>query len=205
MARTDRTTLYKSTHFPGELEYILPRGSPVPQLSRMQERALIRLGSFGWRLYRARIRKDLADKLGDRLRSVILKRLPESIYGIKVYSKRSVQIRALVPHHEEPNNAMEFITYLGPHAAEVITGIHLPLQQLLSDPANYDRFVRAILDEFGEEIAGEVGVTFRKEAMWKLIRAGELEEPPENMFRLAEGDSRRLLIDRIDNLGNVIK
>jgi hypothetical protein len=200
VARVTDPVVVRSQHYPQRLEYLVVPGVKLPEYSRSQERVFIALGSFAWRLNQARKRKSAASTLAKRLRDVILKRFPAT-YGIRVYNRRSVQIRISTADQTSPKNVAAFIAYLGVHAPNVITGFQLPLETLLSDPSNYQRFARAMLNEFGEEIANEIGVSYNRERMWDLINTGKLKAPPVNMFRTEPSDQRRVLVDRIENHG----
>jgi hypothetical protein len=199
MAKAEKTREVRSRHFPHRLEFILQKGQPEPSLTKAQERRLIAIGSFGWRLLRARKRVSLAKKISDGVRDEILKRLPTSIYGVRIYSRRSMQVLASTTHFEQPVSAVDFIKFLGAYAPTVVSGIKLPLDQLLSQPANYAKLVAALLEVFGDEFADEVGITYNKGVFWELVNDGDLPQPPESMFEKVPSDSRRVLVERIDN------
>lgn len=192
MAKVTQTSSYASQYFPSRMQFIMKDLSPPPKLTRKQERALLALGWFGLRLDRARRRQSQAKKKAEWLRDLILDRLPESIYGLRVFGHRRIEILASTPHYQQPANPEEFLKYLGDHRDEVFTGFRLPAR--LTDPETYQVFVTTLIQLFGDEVAKELTLDFNLTKMWELVNDGSLPQPPEELFKSVPADSRRVLI-----------
>lgn len=181
-----------SPYYP-ELQLLSIDKQPVPELPKYRHRGLLALSVAAWRLYRARQRMKRDKALADGLREQILSSMEvlyKGLYGFRVFRKRALEVKVTDQHSDVVVDPAGFIEYLGLHAPQVINGITLPIEKIMASQENYDRVVRAVAKEFGDELAAEVGVTFNRDKLHELTTDGILPEIPEGLLERQVGSKQ---------------
>jgi hypothetical protein len=197
-----------SQHFPRTLKYLVAPHEEPPQLTRAQEEQLRGLGTYGWRAYRARRRKAAAEQLAEKWRKRILKSWPKGLVGIRVHNRHSVQVRVATQSATKPAHNQAFLDWLGKNSAEVVNEFALNWERLLASPRLYRKFTELLLFSYGSDAVNGITIRYNRTKMFELIEEGKLPPIPEGMFETIDGGDdpvRRLLVERIDNQGKVIR
>lgn len=200
MPRATRQKAHRSTHFPDQLDLLTIDGEPLPELGKWPHRHLLALGHTCWRLYRARQRIKRDQELADRLRTEVIENFTgifQGLYGFRVHRKRSLEVLVVDRHSDKIIDPLGVIANLGPHAADIVTGVVLPIDKLLGDPANYARLLELIKAEFGTELAQLITITINRERHNRLVKDGELEPLPDSVFQRIVG-SKQVRVTLLD-------
>lgn len=181
------------SRFSGNRLQLLTKGADEkpPKLDRITEAMLIRLAQLeGWRLNRARRKKNDSDSLAKRMRLDILAKFPPNLYGIVARGKkRNIQLILARRTIKSIRDNGAFISYLGPYASEVVEAISVPMAAIITDPDNYGRFVKMMKKNFGIDNASELVLKIDTERLNELVEVGLLEAR-NDFFEEGEGPIR---------------
>lgn len=198
MPRTLRIVKSVSPRFP-RFEILFADVDEAPELDEESWKATRGLNRLAWRLHLARRRQSREKKLSEALRDRILCLAdslrtkdgePVAIYGFRLNAPRGTETKITDQHSDEVTDSAGFITYLGKHADQIITGAKIPLSSLVSDAHDFEELVNAIARTFGNEAASKIQLNFDSDALKKLIKEGQLPEIPDEVMSRVVGSKQ---------------